>query len=210
MNSALVSAQSKTQIGIRAGVNYVNNVLLPNDSDLPQANAYRIGYHIGIHTKIQLSDKLYLSPELLFNNKGYKPNRDVNTFSSENIRTNLNYLTIPILVEYRPIQNLALQVGPEFGYLISAKTKFESETVDLFDIWKSLDIDPKRFEFGVCLGSEYLLTKELSIGIRYFHGLSSVIDYNIMLVNSQGNPISGEEPKSLNRTFQLSIAYIIW
>jgi opacity protein-like surface antigen len=202
-----LDAQSKMQFGIRAGLNTVNNVQVPKETGSREEYGYRLGYHIGILTKIQLAEKLLLSPELIFNNKGSQFSGDNTSSRSGDGKVHYNYLTLPILLEYRPFSKLSFQFGPEFGYLLSAKTKFGSETLDLFDWWKSLGVDYNRFEFGLGFGTEYLFTEEFSLGIRYFHGYSSVLDTKRLLVN-QGNP--NPDAKYQNRTFQLSLSYIIW
>ncbi|MGL1888998.1 MAG: PorT family protein [Reichenbachiella sp.] len=207
--SASAYAQSLVQFGIRAGTNYVNNVLVPNDTGEPQANSYRLGYHVGIQTRIKLNDKLFLSPELLFNSKGYKSEDIAGSTPAGEGKINYNYLSVPILLEYRPISRLSLLIGPELNYLLSAKAKYESETIDLLEFWENF-VDYNKFDLGLGFGTEYLLTDELTIGVRYFHGLTSIFDANVFLTDEQGNVVSEDKIRNLNRTFQLSISYILW
>ena len=197
----LISETVKGQIhlGLKGGLNYVNNEVLNAPGGSDRDNQYRFGYHAGIFAQIQCLDKLSLRPELLFSNKGYKFEGSGNAQPAGGGSLHLNYINLPILIGYEIVDKLTFSVGPELGYLLSAKSKFDSEIIDVKSIWDN------EFDFGLSTGVSYSLDEKVIIGIRYTHGLSSVLG-NIVSRDANGVPLSSNV-KYQNRAFQLSIAY---
>ena len=161
---------------------------------------------------MKITEKLSTSIEILYSNQGYHFEGYQTSDPPGDGNVHYNYISIPIFVEYQPLSKLTIQAGPQLGYLISAKTKFKSETVNLFDFWEFLGIESSlnRFDFGIGLGSEFLVSQHTLIGFRYFHGLSSFFENQQSLTDDQGIPVESPNHKNQNRTFQLSIAYLIW
>jgi opacity protein-like surface antigen len=191
--------KAQTQFGIKAGVNYVNNVAVNAPDGINDDTKYRPGYHAGIFGRLEYSNKLSLRSELLFSNKGYKFDGEANAQPSGDGSMHLNYINLPLLVGYEIVDKLTFMLGPELGYLLSAKSKFESETIDVKNIWDN------DFDFGLSAGANYSISEKFAVEIRYSHGLSSVIK-DITITDESGLP-TGETVKFLNRTFQLSAAY---
>ncbi len=193
-----VSLQAQVELGLKGGANYVNNVVVTDLFD--NGSDYRLGYHAGVFARISLSEKFSLSPELLFSDKGFKILEDVTDPDSDYSNLKLSYLNVPVLLGYNVFDKLTLQAGPEFGYLLSASTKFDGESIDVGNIWNN------EFDFGLAVGLTYAITEKISLGGRYTHGFSSVAG-GIQFTNTLGVPIEGEDFEFQNRTFQLSIAY---
>jgi opacity protein-like surface antigen len=188
---------SQHNLGIKAGLNYVNNVVVPNDnSSLIKDNEYRIAYHLGFYSKFNFNKKIYLNTELMFSNKGCKFKKD-NSSSGGNLH--LNYLNVPILFGVKMIDKLAILAGPEVGYLISAKSKVDSQTIDVSEIWDN------KIDFALAGGANYFLSESIGLDIRYTHGLSSVIK-DAQIRDEFNNPI-GNNLKLQNRAIQISITY---
>lgn len=82
---------------------------------------FSFGYHVGGFVEVVIRKKFSIQPEVVFS----QTNIDTSsTFSSvyqfknlTNIR--LQYLSFPILVNYKPIKMLTLQAGPQFGILMN-------------------------------------------------------------------------------------------
>jgi outer membrane protein with beta-barrel domain len=103
--------------------------------------------------------------------------------SSYKSTINLNYINVPVMVKFYPIPKLFAELGPQVGFLISAKEKFEesgteivdgipvsydnSESVDAKDYFKSID-------FGVNVGVGYEFTEMIFADLRYNIGLSDI------------------------------------
>ncbi|WP_422361958.1 porin family protein [Reichenbachiella sp.] len=194
----LISFKAYPQIsfGIKGGANYVNNVSSDSDND----NMFRFGFHFGISSSIQLSNKFLFSPGLMFSNKGFKFAGLAGGTPSGDGTMHLNYLNLPLIIGYKFHEKLLIEGGTEFGYLMSAKSKFDSETIDVSDIWDN------NLDIGLLLGFKVLLNDKIDLGLRYIHGLTSVVE-TVGLTDLNGNPTNGDSSKFLNRTIQLSLGY---
>jgi hypothetical protein len=112
------TAHSQTlNAGIKFGAN-LNKLTGKSFND-----QFSFGYHAGAFINVGLGKKWSVQPELLFS----QTNVDTSDhFSSvyQNINFNmvnhvkLNYLSIPVLLQYKLSPMLAIQAGPQFGILM--------------------------------------------------------------------------------------------
>ncbi len=84
---------------------------------------FNYGYHLGAVAEIGLSKKFSIQPEVLFNQINTDTSSEfrkiyTNLSSSNMSSIKLNYLTIPILLNYKVGNFLSLQAGPQFGILM--------------------------------------------------------------------------------------------
>jgi len=105
-------------------------------------------------------------------------------------------LNLPISLNYLVVKNLNLEAGVEFGYLLSAKV-IGDITIDDTDQYK-------RFDMGAVLGVKYDLPYNFTIGLRYIHGVNSIVDMEYR--DENGTDLSNK-PKLQNRTYQLPLGY---
>ncbi|HBH23212.1 MAG TPA: hypothetical protein DDY13_07290 [Cytophagales bacterium] len=206
VGSTTIIAQPQIKFGIRAGLNYTNTSVI-SEISVAIDHKYRFSYHTGIVSLVTLNDKISISPELLYSSKGYKSPAQANTNPSGDVYVHYNYLSVPILLNYHLTDKIYLSLGPEFNYMLSAKSKFDSGSIDLFDFWEEHNFDVNRFDFGISGGISIFLIDQLTISGRYFHGLSSVFK-GVQQNDENGNPLD-EDLKFLNQTFQLSVAYLL-
>lgn len=149
------NAQS-TRYGIKAGLNVSNFTGYAEDIKT------LAGFHVGGFAEIKIANKWGIQPEFLFSTQGttiegYDGNSNTNV--------KLNYLNIPVLAKYYFTDAFSVEVGPQFGLLLTAKSKGE----DIEDLFKSSD-------FGLNLGCGYNLTENFALGLRYTIGLSNISD----------------------------------
>lgn len=196
-----ISLQAQVNFGLKGGANYVNNVIVTDLFD--NGSDYRLSYHTGVFAKIPVNRKLSFTPELLFSDKGFRILEDVASPSSEYSKLKLSYLNVPVLLGYKVFDKLSLKLGPEFGYLLSAISRFDGESTNVEQIWDN------EFDVGLALGISYSITDKIGLEIRYTHGLSSVAT-DVQFTDILGNPIEGEDVKLQNRTFQVSVAYSLF
>ena len=191
----LVQAQD-IKFGAKAGLN------LANMSGDVEDNSIKLALHIGGMAEIKISETFAVQPELLYSGQGAK-------FSDGSL--NLNYLVLPIMAKYSVTENLTLEAGPQFGYLLSAKSKYnEPEEEDLPSISyknsssktqtassNSVDVKEnfKSFDLGAAIGASYALNNGMNLSIRYIMGLSNTPNYD------------GGDFKYKNSVFQLSVGY---
>ena len=181
-----VNAQ-EVKFGTKVGLNLSNFTGDLDDSDS------KIGFNIGAFAEISLSDKFIFQPELLFSSQGAKSEESDNNFSFEQT-LKFNYLNMPLMIKFAASDKFALEFGPQLGFLLSAKSKFEetfdgetfSEEVDIKDSVKSID-------FGLNFGASFDVSENIMIGARYNLGLSDITD--------------SEDLKVQNAVFSFSVGY---
>ena len=128
---------------------------------------FRFGYHLGAFGYIGINKEWGVQPELLWSNVNTKVGTsaaDVQNFSNVT-DISLNYLSIPLILTYKPIPILSLQAGPQFGILVNPH---ETTLKNGNNAFSDGDIS---FLLGgqVNLGS-------LKAGLRYVVGLNNIND----------------------------------
>ena len=181
----------QVQFGLKAGLNVAN---IKDES--PNNSQSRIGYHFGGLLQWKLADKLLLRPELLYSVKGY---RSPSIQFEGTATTSLNYVNLPILFGFRPVQNLLVLAGPELGYLTSAKSKLNRTSRDVSNIYREFDI-------GADLGLAYEATRNIGIELRYNYGFKGLV--NVVYADQNGN-ITGQGKTGANRVFQIGVCYLL-
>src|SRR5688572_25544843 len=84
---------------------------------------FRYGYHVGGFMEVRLSNKFILQPEVMFNQYSTSVDSSFqnvyhNAFNSSQSSVKLNYLSIPLLLNYKLVGSfLSLQAGPQFSIL---------------------------------------------------------------------------------------------
>ena len=150
MTPILISAQTESGFGIKAGVNYNANGdyfdALATNAENPERN---IGYHIGVFGK--LGNEVYVKPELIFTST--KSDYSSNVFDMKKIDA-------PILVGVKVLGPLSVFGGPAFQYILDSK--FEGISVN--DIDKDLSMG---LNFGIGLN-----LKKVGLDIRYERGFT--------------------------------------
>lgn len=154
-SSGSTKSNRSVYFGIKAGVN------ISNVEDKATANTTTlVGYHAGILAHCHLSTNLAVQPEVLFSSQGAQyPN-----FGKEK----LNYLNVPVLLQYMFDQGVRVETGPQVGFVTSAK--LERSSGGTTDIKYQL----KNADFGWVIGLGYLSTAGLGIDARYNLGLTNI------------------------------------
>lgn len=133
---------------------------------------FRYGYHLGGFMEIRAGNKLVVQPEVLFNqvsttlDSSFK-NIYHNVFNaSAQSRVKLQYLSVPILLNYKLIGNfISLQAGPQFGVLMSKNRSLLQNGAEAF----------KNGDFSL-IGGVLVRAGALRINGRYVIGLNNIND----------------------------------
>ena len=136
-------------LGIKAGLNMATLSGDVGDVDM------KAGLHVGAFLDLKASDKFAISPELLFSMQG----------ASDDENANFNYVNIPVLAKIYLADFLNIHVGPQAGFLLSAKV----DDVDMKEAYKDLDI-------SAVAGVGIDLPMGLTGGLRYNVGLGNILD----------------------------------
>ncbi|MBO9635680.1 MAG: outer membrane beta-barrel protein, partial [Chitinophagaceae bacterium] len=81
------------------------------------------------------------------------------------VKGKLNYLNIPILFCYRPINLVAFQLGPQFGTLLNQDKNLLDNGKEAF----------KKGDISLLVGAQLNLLK-FKVGARYVIGLNDIND----------------------------------
>jgi hypothetical protein len=153
MAAGTVQAQN-VNIGTKIGLNSYN---INNDSG-PGFDS-KIGLHAGIFGHIHLKEQFALQPELVYSMQGAK---------SGGVNFNLDYINVPVLVQYMFDNGFRIQAGPQLGFLVRAKAENNGTSADIKDDFKFIDA-------GLSFGASYIHTPtSLGIDARYNLGLNDI------------------------------------
>ena len=160
------AASAQFRLGAKAGANLVK----VNGKSFK--DEFRYGYHLGGFAEIGLTrdKKLTLQPEVLFSQ--YSTTLDSsfksvyeNVINSNQSHVKLNYLSFPILLNYKLIGPIYLQAGPAFSVLMDQSRTFLQNGGDAF----------KKGDFSMIGGAQIRLAK-LYLSGRYVVGLANIND----------------------------------
>jgi hypothetical protein len=182
------AAYAQIEFGIKAGPMLSNTITQDYDTISFERPNPRFSYVLGAFAMIELSEKLTLQPELLYANKG------TGAFDQRFDRPEgFHYLNLPILLQYNLLRSLKVGIGPEFGLLLNK----DLPTVNDFDL-------------GINFGVSYMLSDRWMVDIRYNSGVTDVSDVEL---GGLLDPVTMEpvpiNPKTTNRSWQLTVGYLI-
>lgn len=121
----------------------------------------RAGFHVGVFAEKVVSDFFGVQGELLYSQMGAKVKiLDVSS------TTKYDYLTLPVLAKFYVLEGLSVDLGPQFGYMISAKQDKKS----VYD-----GIDGKyKFDTSFGMGLSYKIGGCFDVTGRYLLGLTKL------------------------------------
>ncbi|HEV8271291.1 MAG TPA: porin family protein [Chitinophagaceae bacterium] len=158
------AASAQFRLGAKAGANLVK---VEGSSFKDE---FRYGYHLGGFAEIGVVKKLTIQPEVLFSqysmtlDSSFKSVYE-NVLNSEQTHVKLNYLSIPILLNYRLLGPIYLQAGPSFSILMNHDKNLLQNGGDAF----------KKGDFAMIGGAQVRISKLYLTG-RYVVGLSNIND----------------------------------
>jgi hypothetical protein len=156
-------SQGGFHVGLKAGANIfkVDGAAIEDE--------FKFGYNAGAFAELYWSKEWGIQPEVMWNQTNYRTGnnfKDVYGIEGKNdIEGKLNYLSIPVLLCYRPVKLITFQAGPQFGILLN-------KDQDLFTNGKQAF---KSGDFSM-LGGAQLNLGGLKAGARYVIGLSNIND----------------------------------
>jgi hypothetical protein len=178
--SILVFAQPP-KFGLKAGLNIAT---LSNVSGVDWNN--RLGLNAGALAHIHLSPEWGLQPEVMFSGQGAK--YTIGNGAEHDLI--LNYINIPLNLQYMFDNGFRLQTGPQIGFLIDVKDKLNGQETGFFTSDDFKDID-----FAWTFGLGYLTYSGIGVDGRYNLGISNI--------NEAGTN------KLRNNVFQVGLFYML-
>lgn len=165
------------QLGIKGGAN-VTKIEGKSFSD-----EFKYGYSLGAFAAIKIGERWQIQPEVLFNQYNLRSDSNYNNlYDTKNLKNvKLNYLSIPILLNYSPVKFFTLQAGPQFSRLLN-------KSENLWTNGKSAFSDG---DFSM-IGGAQINIAGFKISGRYIVGLKDIGDLD-------------NREKWKNQGFQLSV-----
>lgn len=171
------SANAQDEFGLKGGIIYSNIY-----KSGPESNVnfeFKDGLSVGVFYKRNLSEKFGFQSEILYQQKGaevtiepiegslgsgYSPySGEVNSASVSipySTKEKLHYLSLPLLVSFKPANFIELFAGPELNYLFSMNS----------DRLKTNNLN--RFSPGISAGARLKLGNNTALDFRYSFDLN--------------------------------------
>jgi hypothetical protein len=178
-------------IGLKGGLN-VSNVIRTGDNDF--STDYKSGFHAGIFVDVPLVDRLSLSPELVYSQKGYKTVSNGGLFGDSEFSVTSNFVEVPILLKVQAAKAFSIHLGPQFSFLTSTVTEFERGDQVVRDRVEEDNDNLRKNLLGGVLGLGFDVGSKVSVNARY--GL------DLQKNNGDGDP---EVPQYRNQVFQVGL-----
>ena len=166
------AAKSQVNFGLKLGVNA--NQLVSSSADL-QNNGFKYGFVGGAFVRLGFAG-FYIQPEFVYAQKGANL-QSKNTGNLGDFDRNINSLDVPILLgkSFGSSTNFRINVGPVFGFPISATQNGESRYKDAlsganvgYQAGVGFDLERVTFDLRYEGGLSNLGTNSYTIGSQTF------------------------------------------
>jgi hypothetical protein len=157
--TAATFAQSNAKFGLKGGLNIATTTNSQGGS-----RESRLGLNAGGLAHIHLAPQWALQPEVVFSSQGAKY-----TVSDGEHQLVLNYINIPLQLQYMFDNGFRIQTGPQVGFLVDTKDKRGDQETGFFT-----SEDFKNVDAAWSFGLGYLTYSGLGIDGRYNLGISNI------------------------------------
>lgn len=166
LTAAQSYAQKSMEWGLTAGGNYFKVGGRSFD------NTYNISFSGGAYAEINYSKSFTLQPQILFNQVLCKTSDGFNQIYSSDggvsdQLVSLDYISVPILLAYKPIPVLSILFGPQYSFAIAQTQNLVRTQTNAFT----------RSDFALVFGGQLNLGKA-KVGVRYQEGLNNINGIN--------------------------------
>ena len=143
----------RTRFGLKAGVN------LANYNDAANTSGARTGFHVGGLAHIHINRSLAFQPELVYSTQGAE-------FVGG--KHKIDYINIPLLLQYMFRSGFRLETGPQVGFLTNAEWEENNNTEH------NIKRDFKSTDLSWAFGLGYLTESGFGLDARFNLGLADV------------------------------------
>jgi hypothetical protein len=164
----MIATQAQFTPGIKGGINVADVSNFNGDN--------RISGHVGLFLHHTINANWCVQPEILYSGQGQK----YMTLDGERTLA-LNYIQVPVMVQYYPVKQLYFEFGPQVSFLTSANVKGGgSDKVEVDGAYNKAD-------FGLNVGIGLAATSNIGFYGRYNAGLTDITkNDNITRTNRVG------------------------
>lgn len=167
------------EFGLEGGFNWSDISELEADKRLSSFNLgfyfdFRLKNQWNLYTGVLVKAKLG-DDELTTNDLEFL---ELTPYSEEGTYTQkINYFIVPALIKYNFENRIYLEAGPQFGLMYNSWVEFNSENDDRTIEVEQFNKDKiNRLDAGFTVGTGYKLIADngMTIGVRYYYGLTNV------------------------------------
>jgi hypothetical protein len=199
------AASAQFTYGVKAGANLANisssdkvAAMISGETGLKSEGKMLPSFHVGAFGEYKVSDLFSVAAEAVYSGQGAKADLSGSIESvavKGDAKINFGYLNVPILAKFYVTEDLSLDLGPQFGFLMSSKvstsTIVEGTTVKTEDKSKE---GLNKTDISAALGLTYNFSNFFVQG-RYNLGLNEFVKDN-----------EGDD-KFKNNVIQLGVGY---
>lgn len=181
----------KIYLGVKLGLNYSN--VWDSEGEEFKADA-KFGLVGGGFLSIPLIDRFSFQPEILFSQKGFNATGKI-LGADYNIARTTNYLSIPLLAGFSPIDNLTFLAGPQYSYLMKQTDEFENATTSIDQEKEFVNDNIRDNTFSFLLGLDFKIDQIV---------MSTRLGWDLLNNNGDGTSTT---PRYKNTWWQLTLGY---
>lgn len=176
----IMFSQNSLEYGAKVGVNFSGFHVTSSST-----TSY-FGPQLGGFIRLSIiEEKLNLRADLLYSKKGGEITVREDNIPVYILESKLNYIDIPVLIEYEFVRNLSFSPGIQIGLLVSDDLKISDSNIEI------IDDRLNSFDFGLVGGFVYQVSERLFVETKYNYGLIKVF----------------KEKRSKNSTISLALGY---
>ena len=166
---SFISANGQAKFGVKLGGNFYT---LGGDDTKNSDVKSKVGFNFGGLANIPVTEHFSVQPELTYSIQGTQLDNYGGT-NGDRINFNLNYINVPVMLQFTSDGGFYGELGPQVGFLVTAKEDYKigntSGDIDVKDSFKGID-------FSVNAGIGYKSKGGFGVGGRYNVGLSNIAD----------------------------------
>jgi len=196
--TSVTQACGQVTLGAKAGGNYTLTRTSLGDQappfSLAPASVNGFGFHGGAFVELELSEKLFLRPELSYSvrNNSYDEGFDstivimgipLTARAELEVEVTRSYLELPVLIGYKLGEHFSLVAGPAVSYLISNRTNTNGQ-ISVGSFLQGFDLPfsnsntstegLRAVGFAAVSGLNYRSEGGIDIGLRYWQGFGTL------------------------------------
>ncbi len=182
---------NKIYIGAKIGFNYSN--VWDSEGEEFKSDG-KFGLVGGGFISIPLFDVFSFQPELLFSQKGFKATGKL-LGADYNISRTTNYLSIPLLAGFAPIDFITILAGPQYSYLMKQTDEFENATTSIDQEKEFVNDNLRDNTFSFLIGADFKMEQMV---------ISTRLGWDLLNNNGDGTSTT---PRYKNTWWQLTFGY---
>ncbi len=187
------SADFSNQVFFGLKVGFNNSNVWDSEGEEFKSDS-KFGLAIGGFLSIPILEQFSFQPELLFSQKGFKGTGRILGGTYDLTRTT-NYLDIPLMLAFKPVDLVTVLAGPQYSYLMKQKDEFANATSTIAQEQEFSNDNIRNNTFSFIAGVDVNIDEIV---------LSTRIAWDLMNNNGDGTSTT---PRYKNAWWQLTVGY---